>query len=73
MLIPTDRFAPRWEITGMNGVKMSDEFNPEPNVYLATTVPKFPNYFVINGVRGCWANGTGTCIVAAILLVEVQD
>lgn len=57
----------------MNGVKMSDEFNPEPNVYLATTVPKFPNYFVINGVRGCWANGTGTCIVAAILLVEVQD
>ena len=29
---------------------MADEFNPEPQVYLATTVPKFPNYFVINGV-----------------------
>jgi len=28
---------------------MADEFNPEPQVYLATTVPKFPNYFVING------------------------
>lgn len=31
---------------------MAEEFDPEPNVYLAVTVPKFPNYFVVNGVRG---------------------
>lgn len=37
---------------------MADEFDPEPQVYLATTVPKFPNYFIINGVRGNWAAGT---------------
>lgn len=36
----------------MKGVTMKDEFNPEPQVYLAVTVPKFPNYFVVNGVRG---------------------
>lgn len=40
------------EVKGMNGVTMRDEFEPEPNVYLAVTVPKFPNYFTINGVRG---------------------
>ncbi|KAK4936739.1 hypothetical protein LTR10_022463 [Elasticomyces elasticus] len=48
----------RSEVKGVNGVTMADEFNPEPQVYLATTVPKFPNYFVINGVRGNWAAGT---------------
>ncbi|ORY17468.1 hypothetical protein BCR34DRAFT_621904 [Clohesyomyces aquaticus] len=51
-------FAPPFEVHGVNGVTMADEFNPEPNVYLALTVPKFPNYFVINGVRGNWASGT---------------
>ncbi|KAF2117373.1 cyclohexanone monooxygenase [Lophiotrema nucula] len=51
-------FGPRFEVRGVNGVTMADEFAPEPNVYLALTVPKFPNYFVINGVRGNWASGT---------------
>src|SRR6201999_2585118 len=37
---------------------MSAAFDPEPQVYLAMTVPKFPNYFVVNGVRGNWAAGT---------------
>lgn len=37
---------------------MSAAFDPEPQVYLATTVPQFPNYFVVNGVRGNWAAGT---------------
>ena len=36
---------------------MKEEFDPEPYVYLAVTVPKFPNYFVVNGVRGNWAQG----------------
>ncbi|OCL13540.1 FAD/NAD(P)-binding domain-containing protein [Glonium stellatum] len=51
-------FAPPFEVRGVNGVTMADEFCPEPNVYLALTVPKFPNYFVINGVRGNWVAGT---------------
>lgn len=51
-------FAPPFEVRGVNGVKMSDEFNPAPQVYLAMAVPKFPNYFVVNGVRGNWAAGT---------------
>lgn len=37
---------------GIQGVTMKDEFEPAPQVYLAVTVPKFPNYFVVNGVRG---------------------
>ncbi|KAH0847215.1 hypothetical protein AYO21_02604 [Fonsecaea monophora] len=51
-------FAPPFKVLGVNGVSMADEFNPEPQVYLALTVPKFPNYFVVNGVRGNWAAGT---------------
>lgn len=51
-------FAPRFDVRGINGVSMAEEFAPEPNVYLALTVPKFPNYFVVNGVRGNWASGT---------------
>ena len=51
-------FAPPFEVRGVNGVTMQDEFNPAPQVYLAMAVPKFPNYFVVNGVRGNWAAGT---------------
>ncbi|KAJ9612905.1 hypothetical protein H2200_002846 [Cladophialophora chaetospira] len=51
-------FAPRFEVLGVDSVSMATEFDPEPHVYLAVTVPKFPNYFVINGVRGNWANGS---------------
>jgi cation diffusion facilitator CzcD-associated flavoprotein CzcO len=51
-------FAPPFKVTGVDGVDMAEEFDPEPNVYLALTVPKFPNYFVVNGVRGNWASGS---------------
>lgn len=52
-------FTPRFEVVGSNGLTMRDFFAiPEgPQVYLATTVPNFPNYFVVNGVRGNWASG----------------
>jgi hypothetical protein len=51
-------FIPPFEVRGVRGVKMSDEFIPEPRVYLSVSVPKFPNYFIVNGVRGQWASGT---------------
>lgn len=51
-------FTPRFEVRGVNNASMADEFDPEPRVYLSVTVPKFPNYFIVNGVRGQWASGT---------------
>jgi cation diffusion facilitator CzcD-associated flavoprotein CzcO len=53
-------FAPPFTVKGVDGVSMAKEFSQArgPQVYLATTVPKFPNYFVVNGVRGNWAAGT---------------
>lgn len=39
-------------IRGVDGLTMADAFNPEPIVYLSVTVPKFPNLFIVNGVRG---------------------
>lgn len=43
---------------------MATEFDPEPKVYLGMTVPKFPNYFVVNGVRANWAAGTALVSVS---------
>jgi cation diffusion facilitator CzcD-associated flavoprotein CzcO len=51
-------FTPPFEVLGSGGVSMAEEFDPEPYVYLGVTVPKFPNYFVVNGVRGNWAQGS---------------
>jgi len=51
-------FIPRFEVRGVNGVKMSDKFTLEPRVYLSVTIPKFPNYCLVRGVRGQWASGT---------------
>lgn len=51
-------FNPPFQILGVNGVSMQDEFTPEPVVYLALSVPKFPNYFIINGPRGNWGSGS---------------
>ena len=49
---------PSFTVLGVDGVDMRQEFEPEPYVYLSMAVPKFPNYFTINGVRGSWASGT---------------
>jgi hypothetical protein len=51
-------FTPRFELRGIGNISIADEFQPEPRVYLSVAVPKFPNYFIVNGVRGQWAAGT---------------
>ncbi|KAL3442014.1 hypothetical protein BJX65DRAFT_321727 [Aspergillus insuetus] len=51
-------FAPRFDLLGENGVTMEDEWELEPQCYLALTAPKFPNYFIINGPRGNWGIGS---------------
>lgn len=53
-------FKPPFRILGVDGIDMCEEFDRTgiPNVYLSMTVPKFPNYFTINGFRGSWATGT---------------
>lgn len=55
-------FSPTFEVLGKKGVSMHDFFNHHPyggpQVYLATAVPNFPNFFIVNGVRGNWGNGT---------------
>ncbi len=51
-------FAPRFDLRGMGNVSMAEEFDPEPYVYLGVAAPKFPNYFIVNGVRGNWTAGS---------------
>lgn len=51
-------FKPSFKVLGVDGADMHEEFVPIPKVYLSMAVPKFPNYFTINGFRGSWATGT---------------
>lgn len=72
-------FAPPFTIRGVNGISMHDAFEPEPQVYLAMAVPKFPSFFTVNGVRGNWANGTSlpsheVCVEYILKCVQkIQD
>ncbi|KAH6984314.1 hypothetical protein BKA56DRAFT_630774 [Ilyonectria sp. MPI-CAGE-AT-0026] len=50
-------YIPHFEITGVDGVTMRNEWSENPNIYLGITGPKFPNYFVINGPTGNWGQG----------------
>ena len=38
-----------------------------PNIYLTIAAPKFPNYFVINGPTGNWAQG---CVLPSVCLPQ---
>ncbi len=48
---------PAFRCEGVDGLDMKEAFGPEPQVYLAVTVPKFPDYFIVIGPRGNWAAG----------------
>ncbi|KAF2169441.1 hypothetical protein M409DRAFT_20660 [Zasmidium cellare ATCC 36951] len=50
------QYLPHFKITGLGGQIMQDQ--TAPNVYASITSPGFPNYFVIGGPRGNWAQGT---------------
>ncbi|OAL33748.1 hypothetical protein AYO20_06924 [Fonsecaea nubica] len=50
-------FSPSFQVRGVGGVVMEEEFTPDPKVYMGFTAPKFPNFFTINGPRANWANG----------------
>lgn len=60
-------FKPSFKITGVDGCDMAEEFEPNPYVYLGMSVPKFPNYFTVNGVRGSWTAGTALNSIEACL------
>ncbi|KAJ5465282.1 uncharacterized protein N7458_000968 [Penicillium daleae] len=51
-------YAPHFKLTNGDGINMQDEWKDDPNLYLGLTAPRYPNYFVMVGVGGTWANGT---------------
>lgn len=44
-----DRFMRPMTIRGENGVLLDDVWSQRPSAYLAVGVPKFPNFFMLNG------------------------
>ncbi|KPM46513.1 putative sterigmatocystin biosynthesis monooxygenase stcW [Neonectria ditissima] len=51
-------FVPSFQITGRNGLTMSDVWKDEPDAYLGLAAPNFPNYFVVCGPQGPLGNGS---------------
>jgi len=53
------QFVPHFPIYGRDGRLFQEESRKiGPLVYMGITAPNLPNYFVINGPRGNWAQGT---------------
>lgn len=48
----TDRFVRPMKVTGKRGILLDDYWTPNPRAYFAVTVPKFPNFFLLNGPTG---------------------
>ncbi|KFZ16841.1 hypothetical protein V502_04873 [Pseudogymnoascus sp. VKM F-4520 (FW-2644)] len=51
-------FTPHFKLTGVDGTVIQEDWKETSNIYLSITGPKFPNYFVINGPRGNWNQGS---------------
>ncbi|GCB24341.1 putative sterigmatocystin biosynthesis monooxygenase stcW [Aspergillus awamori] len=51
-------WTPQFELYGVNGSRIQDEWAVWPTCYLGIAAPGFPNYWVMNGPRGSLANGT---------------
>ena len=47
-----DRFLRPIEVTGRDGVKLSDVWAERPNAYLSISIPRFPNLYMLNGPNG---------------------
>lgn len=47
-----DAFLRPMAVTGRDGVRLSDAWDPRPNAYLSISIPDFPNLFLLNGPNG---------------------
>ena len=55
-----------YPVTGRNGVSLSERWAQYPRAYLGTTLPGFPNLFIVTGPN------TGIGHTSAIFLIEAQ-
>ncbi len=55
-----------YSVTGLDGIKLADQWRDYPRAYMGTTVPSFPNFFVITGPN------TGIGHTSAIFVIESQ-
>jgi hypothetical protein len=61
----TDGLIP-YEVRGRDGTRLADFWHEFPRAYLGTTVPGFPNFFVVTGPN------TGIGHTSAIFVIEAQ-
>lgn len=47
-----DRFIRPTQVTGEDGLSLDDAWQGHPSAYYAISIPKFPNFFMLNGPSG---------------------
>ena len=57
--------APPFPITGRDGIKLKDRFDPYPEAYLSVATDGFPNFFSMLGPNSGVASGSLTKIIEA--------
>jgi cation diffusion facilitator CzcD-associated flavoprotein CzcO len=55
-----------YPVYGKEGLKLQDFWNPFPRAYLGTSIPNFPNLFIVTGPN------TGIGHTSAIFIIEAQ-
>ncbi|KAL9595235.1 MAG: hypothetical protein Q9219_006569 [cf. Caloplaca sp. 3 TL-2023] len=51
-------FAPHYQVIGRDGISMKKAWADFPNIYLSVASPSFPNFYLIGGPTGNWAQGS---------------
>ncbi|KUJ13710.1 putative monooxygenase [Mollisia scopiformis] len=60
-------FNPRFEVTGRNGILLSDQWKEYSSAYLSLAIPNFPNFFTIGGPNPATGGGSLLIIFASII------
>ena len=60
-------FNPRFEITGRNGILLSEQWKEYSSAYLSLAVPNFPNFFVVGGPNSATGGGSLLIIFESII------
>lgn len=55
-----------YPVVGVDGERLDERWDPYPRAYLGTTVPKFPNLFIVTGPN------TGIGHTSALFIIEAQ-
>lgn len=59
-------FSPYWELTGVDGISLADQWKDTPESYLGICAANMPNYFIFNGPNCPVSHGSLLAVMDSI-------